>query len=94
MAKDLIDSMGEIIDKAIEENEIKMLITIPENSMEIQIDSTFGSKQTVFNFYILLHAVKKIVNDLVGTDQLIDESKKELLVDELFGMLKKEIMEE
>lgn len=89
--KDLnINEFGRIMDDLIYYNNIKLLISIPENSRDINIQSNFlGTPPT--NLYILLNALEKTFKDLLTTG-FIDESKKKALLDELLLLVKNDIL--
>ena len=69
-----INEFGQIIDVLIYKNDIKLLISIPENSKDINIQSNFLDTPPT-NLYILLNALEKTFKDLLNTG-LIDESKR------------------
>ena len=90
--EDMINKFGEIIDKQLKENEINMVITLPEGSMDAEIRSSYDGIE-VMNFYILLHALKKVVGGVIEQAN-VDEDKLEDMLDGMFEMVKNGILEE
>lgn len=92
MEKLTLDSFGEIIDQFLKDNEICMLLTIPEGTLDVQVQDNvhLGS---IVQFYILLNAIKPIC-DAVLKDMGIDPKSTEWeeVADTLLGMIKDEIM--
>ncbi len=85
-----INEFGQIMDGLIYNNNIKLSISIPENSRDINIQSNFLDTPTT-NLYILLNALEKTFKDLLNTG-LIDESKKEALLDGLLLLVRNDIL--
>lgn len=90
---DLIDIFGQAIDEMLVENEVRMQITLPEGSMDPEIKSTFSKTGPVLDFYILLHALKKVVSDFLDMD-IIDPDKEEDMIDGMLQMVKDAIFKE
>lgn len=88
----MLDLFGEIMDQFLKDNEVCMLLTLPEGTMDAQVQDNvhFGS---VVRFYILLNAIKPIC-DAVLKDMGIDRKSTEWqeVADTLLGMIKDEIM--
>ena len=93
MSKLDLDSLGEIVDKFLLDNEVKMLLTIPEGSLvpEVRDSIGFGS---VVQFYILLNSIEPICAAM-RNDMGIDGKSPEWesVVDELLAMVKSEMLE-
>lgn len=87
-----IEEFVEFIDEFLNKNEIRMMVTFPEKSMEADIQANVPPSP-VFQFYIMLHAMKKVFEDILKLD-VIDESKKEELIDAMLGLLKEGILDE
>ena len=85
-----INEFGRIMDDLIYKNDIKLLISIPENSRDINIQSNFLSTSPT-DLYILLNALEKTFKDLLNTG-LIDESKKEAFLDGMLQLVKNDIL--
>lgn len=92
----LIDAFGEAVDDVLLKANVQMVITLPEGSMDADIASSFnrfGEGKAVMDFYILLHALRKAVDNIMEIG-IVDEAKKEDMIDGLLAMVKAEIMEE
>ena len=85
-----INEFARIMDDLILNNNIKLLISIPENSRDINIQSNFLDTPPT-NLYILLNAFEKTFKDLLNTG-LIDESKKEEFLDGLLLLVRNDIL--
>lgn len=81
------------MDQFLKDNEICMLLTIPEGTLDVQVQDNvhLGS---IVQFYILLNAITPIC-DAVLKDMGIDRKSTEWeeVADTLLGMIKDEIME-
>lgn len=88
-----IDTFGKIIDEFLKENEIGMLITLPKGSFEAKIDFPAMENNPIMELYIMLHALKKVINDIFILD-IMDETKKSECLDGIFKMMKADILEE
>lgn len=88
----MLDLFGEIMDQVLKDNEVCMLLTLPEGTLDVQVQDNvhLGS---VVPFYILLNAIKPIC-DAVLEDMGIDRKSTEWeeVADTLLGMIKDEIM--
>lgn len=93
MSKKLdLDTFGEIIDKFIMENEINMLITLPEGKItaEVEDNCRIGS---VVQFYIILNAISSVAEKM-KEEMGIDGKDWEKVVDALLGLVKRDLLEE
>ena len=92
-----IDKFGDVIEKMLLDNEITMVIKLPEGSMTPWMTSTFGELEEggkeVMELYILLHALKETIKELIKK-QVTDPEKTEEMVEAMLAMVKAEIMEE
>lgn len=86
-----IERFGEIMDDFLKENEINMLLTLPEGTIEPKISDNTGMG-CIVQFYILLAALPEVFEKLFEV-LLLDKNKKEELVDDMLGMVKKELIE-
>lgn len=91
--ENLIDIFAQAVDEMLVENEIRMIIKLPKGSMDPEIESTFSRTGPVLDFYILLHALKKVVSDFLDMD-MIDPDKEEDMIDGMLQMVKDAIFEE
>ena len=92
MEKLTIDSFGEIMDQFLKDNDICMLLTLPEGTLDVQVQDNvhLGS---IVQFYILLNAIEPICDAMLkdmGIDRKSAEWEK--VVDTLLGMIKDEII--
>lgn len=92
MSQFTLETFGEIIDKFLEENEVRMLLTLPAGSKDVQVEDSTGLGCTV-RFYILLNAIKPIVADLQKHVGIPLKSREwEKVVDALLQMVKEEML--
>ncbi len=87
-----IEKFGEIMDDFLKENEINMLITLPEGSIEPQIQDNIAMG-CVVQFYILLATLPTVFKEMFRTMNL-DETKEESLIDSMLEMVKGEVMKQ
>lgn len=86
----LIDMFGEAIDKILEANEVKLLMTLPKGSMDAEIQSNLTDP--TLEFYIMLHGLAAgIIN--INKVAPVDPDKKEEMIDGILEMVKKALME-
>lgn len=86
-----LDEIGEMIDEYLKENDVVMRICFPKGSMDADILSPVPSP--VFEFYLILHAMKKIFEKLLAMEA-VDSSKKKIMLDAMLDLVKKEILKE
>lgn len=89
-----LDSFGDIVDKFLEENEVKMLLTMPKGTLYVQVEDNVNLGPTV-QFFILLNSIEAICKELrnqLGIDTASPEW--EHTVDVMLGMVKREILTE
>ena len=88
---DLIDKFGEVIDKALTDSDVWLKIKMPSGTMEPAITSCFGNI-AVMDFYIMLHALRKTMEQvMIQAD--VDPEKKEQMIDGMLEMVKNNLME-
>ena len=87
-----IETFGEIMDDFLKKNEINLLVTLPEGTLDACLEDNTGCGP-VIRFYILLWALKAGMKELVQA-MPIDETKVDTIYDELFTILKNELMED
>lgn len=87
-----IDVFGEIIDGFLKENNVKMLIEYPEGTLEPEIKDNLELGWVV-TFYLLTHAMKTAL-DGICSYEVVDETKKEDIIDALLEVIKAEVLEE
>lgn len=84
-----LEKFGEMMDEFLKNNEIKMLITLPEGTVEPQIQDNVGFG-SVAHFYILLQAMGSVFGSL---RDLLDPSQVEQFIDTLLDLLKKDVLD-
>lgn len=88
-----LDTFGEIVDVFLKENEIQMLITIPEGSITPEIESNTRLGPVV-HFYILLKALTTVVKETVDAMSINAGSPEwEHTVDAILSLVKQDIMD-
>ncbi len=90
---DLIDEFGKVIDKVLEESDVKMMVRLPEGSMEATVLSPFTQEYgPVLDFYILLHGLEAVVTDMMNMG-VIDPGKEEDMIDSILELVKMDILQ-
>ena len=89
--KDLLGAVTKGIDRMLTENEVQMLITLPEGTEEAKTESPFNNP--VLDFFILTKAISGKLTELFNM-QIMDETKKEDFLDSLMEIMKQEILED
>lgn len=88
-----LDTFGEIVDEFLKENEIQMLITIPEGSITPETRDNVGLGPVV-HFYILLKALTTVVKETVDAMSINAGSPEwEHTVDVILSLVRQDIME-
>lgn len=88
-----LDKFGEIIDNFLKDNNISMLIEVPEGTLDPIIKDNTGMGP-VIKFYILLVALKAIGKQLRSDMGIISQEKWEGDIDGILKLVKKDLMEE
>ena len=86
-----LDTFGEIMDKFIKDNEIKILITLPQGSIDAVVDDNVGAG-SVLQFYIVLNALPTICKQLKD-DMDIDDDGWRSVAETLSEIIKKEMLD-
>lgn len=89
-----LDKFGEIMDDFLKKNEIRMLITLPEGSIEPVVEDNVGLGSTV-HFYILLNSIGTVCQQM-QKDMGIDGKSEEWanVVHVLLKMVEAELLED
>jgi hypothetical protein len=87
-----IETFGEIMDDLLKENEVNLLVTLPAGTLEATLKDNIGCGP-VIRFYILLWALKGGMKEVVEA-MPIDAAKIPDILDELFTILKNEVLRE
>ena len=88
-----LDKFGEIIDNFLKDNDVSMLINIPEGTLDpvIKDNTDMGP---VIKFYILLIALKAIGKQLRSDMGIALQEEWERAIDGILKLVKKDLMEE
>ena len=89
-----LDEFGEIMDDFLKKCEIRMLITLPDGSIEPVVEDNVGLGSTV-HFYILLNSIGTVCEQM-QKDMGIDKNSAEWenAVHALLKMVEAEILDE
>lgn len=82
------------MDKFLEENEIRMLLTMPKGTQAVQVKDNVNLGPTV-QFYIMLNSITTICKELrtlIGIDTASPEWER--MVNVMLGMVKSDILAE
>lgn len=88
-----LDKFGEIIDNFLKDNDVSMLINIPEGTLDPVIKDNTGMGP-VIKFYILLIALKAIGKQLRSDMDITSQEEWEGAIDGILKLVKKDLMEE
>ena len=88
-----LDKFGEIIDNFLKDNNISMLIEVPEGTLDPIIKDNVGMG-SVIRFYILLIALESIGKQLRSDMGVTSQEKWEGAIDGILKLVKKDLMEE
>ena len=83
-----LDDFGEIMDKLINDNEMQMLITLPEGTIEPEIEDNFGLGPVV-RFYILLNFLRTVFREF---REILEPSLEEDAIDSILKLVKRDIL--
>lgn len=89
---DLLDKFGKIVDDYLRENEVKLLVTLPKDSMEATVQSNMQS--SVFDLYILLYGLTAVIENLIINEGMLDGAKTEQMLDAILELVKHDILED
>lgn len=91
--RELIEEFGKQIDDLLEKADVRMMVRLPEGSMDAEVVSPFTDNLgPVMDFYILLHGLSKVVQDLVEQEPDLNPNR-EAMVDGILEMVKRDIMD-
>ena len=94
--EDLIDKFGAVVDDIIKEEHVGMVIDFPAGSMDPDIKSSFekmGEGRSIFELYILLHAIKKSIENILSLGYM-DETKKAEMLDSILEIIRNDVLKE
>ena len=93
---DFIDQFGEVVDKVIKEEHVKLIADFPEGTFEPKITSSFeafAEGKHVFELYLCLYVLKAIMKNLVN-GEIVDPEKTDDLIDSIIELVKHDLKEE
>lgn len=88
-----LDKFGEIIDNFLKDNNVSMLIDVPEGTLDPVVKDNIGMG-SVINFYILLIALKAIGKQLRSDMGIALQEEWERAIDGILKLVEKDLMEE
>lgn len=88
-----LDKFGEIIDNFLKDNDVSMLINIPEGALDPIIKDNAGMG-SVIRLYILLIALKSIGKQLKSEMGITSQEEWEKAIDGILELVKNDLMEE
>lgn len=88
-----LDKFGEIIDNFLKDNDVSMLINIPEGTLDPIVKDNVGMG-SVIRFYILLIALESIGKQLKSDMGITSQEEWEGAIDGILKLVKNDLMEE
>lgn len=88
-----LDKFGEIIDNFLKDNDVSMLINIPDGTLDPIIKDNVGMG-SVIRFYILLIALESIGKQLKSDMGIASQEEWEKAIDGILKLVKKDLMED
>ena len=88
-----LDKFGEIIDNFLKDNNVSMLINVPEGTLDPVIKDNTGMGP-VIKFYILLIVLKAIGKQLRSDMGIALQEEWERAMDGILKLVKNDLMEE
>lgn len=90
---DFIDEFGKVIDKVLEESDVRMMVRLPKGTIYAEVRSPFTDTMgPVIDFYILLHGLEAVVTDMMNMG-VIDPGKEEDTIDSILELVKMDILQ-
>ena len=88
-----LDKFGEAIDNYLKDNNIAMLIEVPEGTLDPVVKDNTGMG-SVIKFYILILALKTICKEVRSDMSIASQEEWEGAIDGILKLVKKDLMEE
>ena len=85
-----LDRFGEIIDSFLKDNNIAMLIKVPEGTLDPVVKDNTGMG-SVIKFYILILALKTICKEVRSDMSIASQEKWEGAIDGIFEIVKRDL---
>lgn len=90
---DFIDEFGKVIDKLLEESDVRMMVRLPKGTIYAEVRSPFtDTLGPAIDFYILLHGLEAVVTDMMNMG-VIDPGKEEDMIDSILELVKMDILQ-
>lgn len=90
---DFIDEFGKVIDKVLEESDVRMMVRLPKGTIYAEVRSPFTDTMgPVIDFYILLHGLEAVVTEMMNMG-VIDPGKEEDMIDSILELVKMDILQ-
>lgn len=92
MNKDKMDleRFGKIMEQFLKENRVRIMIEMPEGTLDATVEDNIGAGSTV-KFYLMLNAISSVVKEMRSDMGLEDDEEWGSVVEGLLGLLKKRI---
>lgn len=87
-----IDEFGAKVDELLTEKKIHLNITFQKGSLDPEFESNYQASP-ILNLYLLIRSMKKGLEDLLEFG-IVDEDRKENVIDALMEMLKNDILDD
>lgn len=88
-----LDKFGEIIDNFLKDNNVSMLINVPEGTLDPVIKDN-ADMGPVIKFYILLIALKSIGKQLRSDMNIVSQEEWERAIAGILDLVRRDLMEE
>lgn len=85
-----LDTLGEIMDEFLFENEIILQVTLPPNSENAELIDNVGAGATM-QFYIITKALTQVLNDMEKTFDRIGGADMDKILDEILELVKRDV---
>ena len=85
-----LDTLGEIMDEFLFENEIILQVTLPQNSENAELIDNVGAGATM-QFYIITKALIQVLNDMEKTFDRIGGADMDKILDEILELVKRDV---
>lgn len=87
-----IDSFGEIMDKFLKENDIKMLIEMPKGTLKAEVRNNYEMLGVV-DLYILLNALPSVFETVFDQIENDNKTNQRDIVHDMMKMVENELIE-
>lgn len=88
-----LDKFGEIIDNFLKDNNVSMLIDVPEGTLDPVIKDNTGMG-SVIKFYILLIALKSIGKQLKSDMNIVSQEEWEGSIVRILDLVRRDLVED